>query len=185
VISLDETISLEKAWARVAKMRFPHEKVRGCTDRDAWLIGRYYRPMQTVIFPGDDAGKQTPPAELVVEVDRAYFRLALEEEIAAWFKAAGFSGPTIPKKEFEERLAEHRAKPVSAPAVSLEDIRNFVGGYIKDNPITASLGGCRNAWKNAGHGASYRTKLDREYRNQASKKGVLRNRGQRAQIAQN
>jgi hypothetical protein len=78
-----------------------------------------------------------------------------------------------------------RPKSASAPAISMKDISDFVRGYIKDHQTDASGDGCRDAWKAAGHGASYRRELDAEYKKQARPKGLLRNRGQRGQIAQN
>jgi hypothetical protein len=62
------------------------------------------------------------------------------------------------------------------------EIPRFVSDYIKDNPTTASQSGCREKWKSL-HGARRRVELDAEWRKQAELKGLLRERGQRGEIA--
>jgi hypothetical protein len=89
-----------------------------------------------------------------------------------------------PDYEWLAALAGDRAKPAAgnSAASTNDEISNFVSGYIRDNPTTASLSGCRAKWKTP-HGAHRRDELDAEWRKQAKAKGLLRERGQRVQIA--
>jgi hypothetical protein len=78
--------------------------------------------------------------------------------------------------------ADLRPKAKTKPGPKTANIPKFVSDYIRDNPTTASLSGCREKWKTL-HGASRREELDAEWRKQAKPKGLLRERGQRNQIA--
>jgi len=99
----EDSIPTLTAWHRVAKMLFPEEPVRCLTKRDDWLIDRYYPPARrnTALDVFDD--RIPAPKELIAEVDRAYFRQSLQNEVDEWFKRRGFDpdGLTIPKHPFE------------------------------------------------------------------------------------
>jgi hypothetical protein len=152
------------------------------TDHDAWLIEQYYDPS----YPTLDDHRRPVPAALIADVDRAYFRLAQDNTIAAWFEAGGFdiSKPTIPKEEFEKRLAGYCVDPAASKSIvsDAKVIERFVSDYIKDNSATASLRGIREQWKTL-HGAHRRNELDEEYRKQANNKEILLKRGRRAKCA--
>ena len=76
------------------------------TEHDAWLINRYRNPMMknlpASLLPGGityisgmTQGRWQPsqpfvPEQLIAELDRAYFRLAQQDKITAWFEAKGF-----------------------------------------------------------------------------------------------
>jgi hypothetical protein len=183
VVPLGEFIPFGEAWARVGKMLCPDEKITQCTARDDWLINRYSDPSKSIVFPGDDDGPSPAPAQLVSEVDRAYFRRSLEEFIVAWFQAAGFIKPPFPRKEFEQRLAVYRRKP--KPAETKFDgskMGRFVSDYLK-NEGNSTLRGVREKWRDAGYGAHGRDQLDIEYRNQAAKLEKPVKRGRRPKRA--
>jgi len=92
-------------------MRFPQEPVRWITKRDHWLINRYHPPGEPDGVdefgyhppPAGERYRLAPPTELVQEIDQAYFRLSLQEEVNRWFVEWGFdlSKPTISKHQFE------------------------------------------------------------------------------------
>ncbi len=172
----------DKAWPRVGRMLFvDYERL---TTRDVWLTKRYRDLCQTEVFPElSDIQRMPAPEKLVDEVDQAYFRLQQDNEIADWFEAEGFdvSKPTIPKEEFEKRLAEHRTKPAEAKRVASANIPKFVSDYRKDNP-KPSLRGCRKQWKTL-HGSQRRGEVDDEYRKQANKRETSREEGRRPKRA--
>jgi hypothetical protein len=89
---VSKLISTDKTWDRVAEMLFPNEPVRGLTERDAWLVNRYRDPAPSeaeyLVHPFDS--RAAPPKELIAEIDRAYFRLSLQQKVEAWFEAEGF-----------------------------------------------------------------------------------------------
>jgi hypothetical protein len=97
-----------------------------------------------------------------------------KEDNDHWIFATFRSVEEVLKPPAEE---ESRKKPASD-----KEIPKFVSDYIKDNPTTASLSGCRAKWKPL-HGSHRRDELDAEWRKQAKAKGLLRERGQRSQIA--
>jgi hypothetical protein len=112
----EHSIPSSAAWHHVARMLFPHEPVRWCTKRDRWLINRYGSPYNlknqpASLLPGGVTYISGPgpgpkifaPNELIAEVDRAYFRLSLQNEVDDWFAKRGFDlgQPIIPKHLFE------------------------------------------------------------------------------------
>ena len=163
-----------KAWLRVAKMLFANYEE--LTDHDAWLIEQYHDPSQTEFHPTLESSHRVwAPTPLIPEVDRAYFRLAQDNTIAAWFEANGFdiSKPTIPK-EFERRLAGNRAA-VSKPATSADARADFVRRYF-DSTKRPSMKECENEWAKE-HGSSARELLRNDYRDEAKRRKINVKRG--------
>ena len=89
-----------------------------------------------------DPNKTYPPKKLIREIDQAYFRRSLREEVHRWFKKRGFDlkQRTISKEEFEKHLARKRVKPAKSDS---DAITNFVRDYFKNNPTPTLRGvGC-------------------------------------------
>jgi hypothetical protein len=103
----EDSIPIPKAWHRVAKMLFPEEPVRWLTERDCWLIKHYYLPQHLDPIFGSNPvigdNRVPAPKEVFAEVDRAYFRQSLQNEVDEWFVRRSFDpyGSTIPKHRFE------------------------------------------------------------------------------------
>ncbi|MGB8632207.1 MAG: hypothetical protein WCD69_22995 [Xanthobacteraceae bacterium] len=129
------------AWDFVAKMRFPDEPVRAITNRDAWLIDHYrlsidphyldrYRLSDMRSRGSFDPSKKFAPNELIPEVDRAYFRLSLQEAVNEWFERHGFdlAERTIPKHLFEAAVQAEFGQLPPEPAKPIEK------GTAKANP---------------------------------------------------
>lgn len=123
-----------------------------------------------------DPGKIFPPKELITEVDQAYFRRSLREEVKLWFTRHGFDleQRTISKQDFEAALAKPSARLVGK--LKSEDIAKFVKDYLDSEP-KPTLTGIRKKWSDAGHGAQARDLLDEEYRDQAKARGISLKRG--------
>jgi len=140
------------------------------------LIEQYHDPSQTEFHPTLESSHRVwAPTPLIPEVDRAYFRLAQDNTIAAWFEANGFdiSKPTIPK-EFERRLAGNRAA-VSKPATSADARADFVRCYF-DSTKRPSMKECENEWAKE-HGSSARELLRNDYRDEAKRRKINVKRG--------
>jgi hypothetical protein len=113
-------------------MRFPQEPVRWITKRDHWLINRYHPPGEPDGVdefgyhppPAGERYRLAPPTELVQEIDQAYFRLSLLEEVNRWFAERGFdlSKPTIPKHLFEAAVQAEFGQLPSEPVKPLESV---------------------------------------------------------------
>ena len=106
-------------------MLFPEEPVRWLTERDRWLVNRYRLPPRRdmgMSYPVLDNDDRIPaPPELIAEVDRAYFRLELQNDVDDWFVRNGLdpTAPTILKHLFEAavqaefgRLPPERIEPI-------------------------------------------------------------------------
>jgi hypothetical protein len=107
----------------------PEEPVRYLTKRDRWLIDCYRLPTRCTIdgtyFPVlDDLNDNRilAPNELIADVDRAYFRHSLQNEVDEWFKRRGFDpdGPTISKHPFEAAFQAEFGQLLPEPAKPLE-----------------------------------------------------------------
>jgi hypothetical protein len=137
----EDSIPTLTAWHHVAKMLFPQEAVRWLTKRDHWLINRYHPPGEPdgvdelgMYYP-PPAGERhrfSPPTELVQEIDQAYFRLSLQEEVNRWFVEWGFdlSKPTISKHQFEAavqadfgRLPPEPVKPLESASAATPPLK--------------------------------------------------------------
>jgi hypothetical protein len=178
-----EFIPTDKAWKRVAKLLFPGEEVAAITERDAWLINRYYSPSDPPSdwWPGMPV---KPPAELCAEVDRAYFRLSLQERVDVWFAAEGFdlTEPALSKEDFEASLAAHLPEERSLPKFSTGTIEKFVANYLKSESHP-TMTDAREKWAALGYGATARGLLDSEYKRQAGSAGVSVKPGPRTNSA--
>jgi hypothetical protein len=137
------SISTNDAWFHYAKLRFPDEKVWGITERDRWLINHYRNPAQTgndedsfyAVVDGSvtSIGRAYAPKKLEGEVDRAYYRYSVQQEIDAWFEAKGFdlSQPTIPKHLFEAAVqaefgqSAKAEQPPPEPTKALEKYKRY------------------------------------------------------------
>jgi hypothetical protein len=167
---LSEFIPTYVAWDRVAKMLFPDEPVRAITERDAWLISRYRLP--TLPYHGydiEDEHKLAAPNELIAEVDRAYFRLSLQQRVSQWFAERGFdlSQPGVPKKAFNAvfvRRSAERAK------VQLKAITKYVNDYF-DGTSHPTMTDAENKYSQKS-GSSAREQLRDTYRVEAKKRGI-------------
>jgi hypothetical protein len=128
----EDSIPIHKAWHCIAKLLFPQESVRWLTRHDRWLIDRYRLPVsRNTVF--DDFDDRIPaPNELIAEVDRAYFRWSLEEEVNQWFTERGFDVSdlfkSIPKHLFE---AAFQAEFGQLP---FEPVKPVVKGAAKAKP---------------------------------------------------
>jgi hypothetical protein len=142
-----------KAWHRVAKMRFPEEPVRWLTEHDRWLI-KLYRLTPRREFPvldDLDDDRTLAPKELFAEVDRAYFRLSLQNEVDEWFVRRGFDpdAPTIPKHLFEVAFQAEFGQLPPEPVKPPEKYKR----YLTDDPLVAEAvegiksGKFANAWR--------------------------------------
>jgi hypothetical protein len=156
---------------------------RALTKRDRWLIDCYRLPTRCTIdgtyFPVlDDLNDNRilAPNELIAEVDRAYFRLSLQNEVEEWFAERGFdlTQPTISKEEFERHLAGNRAA-VSKPATSADARADFVRRYF-DSTKRPSMKECENKWAKE-HGSSARELLRNDYRDEAKRRKINVKRG--------
>jgi hypothetical protein len=194
VPSVSDFISRREAWNRIANILFPDEEVTSVTERDAWLIGRYLPPGQDVSSQRDPwlirrywpsvpevlfLGKQAPEA-LCAEVDRAYYRLSLEERIAAWFQAEGFdlsAGCALSRSDFEAHLPLESAKAAAPTVLRRTEMGPWVKQYLQTPKPTVR--GARAEWAKI-HGASDREALDAEVRKQAKKLGIPLRPGRRA-----
>ena len=184
----------KKAWRRVAHKLFGNY-YEELTPYDRHLTEQYPNPGRfcegislcnepASLLPGgisyvtgfQQAGKPafapaysvpSAPPELIPEVDRAYFRLAQHDKIAAWFEAAGFdlSKPTIPEEEFERRIA----KPSPAPKITNAMIDDHIRRYTESTPRHTG-DGCEKAWA-AQHGSAARARLRVRYRDHLQKRG--------------
>jgi hypothetical protein len=113
-------------------MLYPAPELVRTLARDRWLIKRSRPPRLkhqpasllqgniTYISPISSQGSgydylNSAPKELIAEIDQAYFRQSLREEVRLWFKRRGFDlkQRTIPKHLFEAAVqAEFGSAPV-------------------------------------------------------------------------
>jgi len=165
-------------------MLFPHEPVRALTERDHWLINRYRLPARRdsdgmLYFPvldDLDDNRILAPNELIAEVDRAYFRLSLQNEVDEWFTRRGFDPEqrTISKEEFEKRLADYRAAPKSSQAAAAISVKNYFAST--SHP---TMDGCEDACKSA----APRKWVRKYYRIEAKNRGISAKKGPRGNSA--
>lgn len=175
---MSNLIPTDEAWKRIAKALLPNEKIRDITERDAWLINRYFPPWQTEYFGGDD--RVQAPKDLIAEVDRAYFRLSLRERVEAWFAAEGFDleAEMISRSDFDARLAAVKVDKPRKDRIrsSRVEMQRWVRDYLQTPNPTVT--GARAAWSET-HGASGRQALDAEVHAQAAAKGIALKPGKR------
>jgi hypothetical protein len=154
------------------------------TDPDAWLIERYHDPTQTEFHPTPESLHRVwAPTSLIPKVDRAYFRLAQDNTIAAWFEANGFdiSKPTISKEEFEKRFANCFGKPAAGPKISNAMIDDHVRRYF-ESTLRPTVDGCEKAWE-VQHGSTARERVRIKYRAHAKKHGITVKEGRPQKLA--
>jgi hypothetical protein len=172
----------DKARRRVGEMLFSdYERF---TTYDRFLTMRYRDPSQSSdIFPVMEDLRRHAPAELVEKVDRAYFRLAQDNEITAWFEAEGIdvSGPAIPKEEFGRRLADYRAGLAATPKISEATAADFTKKFF-DSAEHWTMDGLEAACK-AKYGSAPRTWLRKYYRAEMKTRGKSVKRGPRQKSA--
>ncbi len=186
-------IPIWKAWLDAAKVLLTdYEEL---TERDDYLIARYQDPSQPqpsirdsfivrdcssfVEFAEDQ--RQPAPRELVAEVNSAYFRLEQHNTVEAWFKAAGWDLPraTVPKEEFEKRLADYRAEPATAPKITKSAVKDFVRDYF-NSTSDPTMDDCESKWP---HGSRRRKLLRVEYHAEAKNRGKPVKEGRRQKLA--
>jgi len=99
------------------------------------------------------------PNELIAEVDRAYFRLSLQNEVEEWFAEQGFdlTQPTISREEFEKRFADCFGKPAAGPKISNAMIDDHVRRYF-ESALQPTVDGCEKAWE-VQHGSTARERV--------------------------
>ena len=203
----NHSILTTDAWRRVAQGLF--RNYEELTERDAYLIEQYPNPSH---FHGDVQMKNQPapllpggityvtgfqragkpafrpayavpvPSGLVVEVDRAYYRLGQRNKIMAWFKAAGLNlrRSTVPKEEFEKRFAEYfGSEPATVSKISQPMIADYVENYF-DNTKHPTMDDCESKWP---HGSSARDRVRQQYRAEAENRNIPIKRGPRQNSA--
>jgi hypothetical protein len=186
-------------------MLFPADDLVRTFPRDCWLIDRYRPPSDSGLknqpasmLPGgityiSDDLRKTAPKELIAEIDQAYFRQSLREEVNLWFTRCGFNRKqrTISKKDFEAALA--KPSVTKRPAGKLTDeellqlqpefVKNYLAPYSANSAPRPTVTELRTKWRDAGHGARRRDELDEELKNQAKDKGILLKSGRQKKRA--
>jgi hypothetical protein len=167
---VSDSIPIDRAWKRVAKILCPGEPVTEITERDAWLINSYRSPADVSDWWTPGMPVAAPP-ELRAEVDRAYFRFSLQQRIEAWFEDEGFdlSKASLPRNTFEVRIKSAKQPKLQRP-ISLNQVKHFIREYLASTE-RPTLTDARNKWGQA-HGSSNRSALDEEYRTQAELAGI-------------
>ena len=151
----NHSISTNDAWDLVAKMLFPDDPVRRITEHDVWLIDSYrlysdsysrdrnYLDHYRLSVDRLRAPKSSPPKELIVEVNRAYFRLSLMERVNQWFEDKGFD--IVPRvfgtSEVDRILAALPARDARRARAGSRHLlsTSAIGSLASDYPSAASI----------------------------------------------
>jgi hypothetical protein len=177
-----------EAWRRVGRMLFGNSYEQ-LTGYDRYLTKQYRNPGPVPGQSGvgisyfDGRYRTFAPPELVVEVNRAYFRLVQYNKIDAWFEAEGFDlEKPISKEEFERRLTEPAPSPKITNAMIddhvLVDPKLGIGSKMAHPTQDA----CIKAWE-AKHGSAARDRVRVRYNTYAEDRGIPVKPGPRSNSA--
>jgi len=146
----NHSISRTDAWDYVNKLLFPDHELVKTYPRDRWLMDRYRPPNDSglrhqpaSLLPGGItyisgmvsrgtgfAPVTGTPKELIAEVDQAYFRQSLREDVHRWFARRDFDPKqrTIPKHLFDA------AVQVDFGRLPPEHVKSIEKGATKAKP---------------------------------------------------